>query len=1607
MQHLTTQFIADLRPKAAREPPKIRELLTSDPHFVAAPTSESEVWPFGEIVRGMLLDNPVTLTAMFCPIIACVSFYVARERESRQRELMRMMGLSDSMHNLSWILMFTFLNLLISFCMTISFILFFFQNSNFFIIWMILWWFCNALVTFGMLVAAIVTSERMGALGSVGLFVGLAFASAFQKDASETAKMFLCLLPPNAFVLTMKTATDLDFARAGNTFSSAYVKFGDFSVGVGTWMLFLDFWLYFGLYYYIDNIAFWRSVGVARKPWFLFTQSYWREVCGVASAIPGTNETVGVTMGSEFIESENEPHLRSMLENNRCVTVRNLCKHFFNASGHKFIAVNQLSLTMYQDECFCLLGHNGAGKTTTMMMITGCMPQSSGLIQVLGYSIPDSVQRIRTSMGFCPQHNVLIDELTVRDHLKLFGTLGGMTSDHIKRRGDDLLLAVALADKIDARSAALSGGMKRKLSCALAFLAEPYLVILDEPSSGMDPFARRGMWDTLKRWRVGHVLCLTTHYMDEADALGDRIAIMSDGELACSGVSTFLKNKFGLGYVISFAKCDDSSANDQKIVDVVRSVVGRSAEVMHSVGKELLVQVSFAAAEHFEDLFQRIDADRASLAIESYGTNITNLEEVFLKVAKMRHSSSLDGPVSENQASHADPSEIAEDDSSRPFLFFVQVLALVIRRIRFALRNPCSCCCQLGLPVMCVFLVFLITLLTTVNTIPRLVLDTSRWNPQVDGVRVPITVGTGQSDDAFAEELKEMWSTASGVDKIYFENNATASTDGLVQEGTFLQSVVKNSARTAASQYGAILYPEVSSWCPARLAPVCSATPGVTVVMNLTAPNAGAILYNIHASVAMARLTKTSSNPVAEVRVSNHPFQKTVSQRERAELVSGFVAATIIIVAYGFVPAGITGYIVMEKEKDIKNQLTISGCHQVAYLIGNYVFDICASLLTAVGAWITFAIFGIDAFTTSPGVGASVVLFIAYVLAAPPYAYAFAIPFQKSGVALFASWVFNMVFGLIGLITILIMRSFPSVADTRNTLLFFLDFLPSFALGFGHLSIGTLSLLPSYTDDLSPLSGPIVGGGMCPPGKKIKDKRNDCYHLVGDEFLCLLLSVIVFLGLVIIFDVIADMPFFRQVVTFRRVFPDVQRDNEDDMVLTEKARVADLDPKSQFIFVRDAHKLYGKNVHAVRGVSFAAAEGQVLGLLGVNGAGKTTTFKMLCGQVAATSGDVYIKGHDMAFNAARARRHIGYCPQFDALLDSLTTREHLFLYGRMKGLSGMVLESAVKSQIDDMDLSAYTHAYAGKLSGGNKRKLSVSMATIAEPSMVFLDEPSAGMDPVARRGMWSLIQNIADRRRKSVVVLTTHSMEEAEALCSRIAIQVDGVFRCLGSSQQIKTCYGQGLELNVRFASPTTSEVEKCCEKFGKTPVDIVDTRFMESEVRRISGQAVTDDLQSRLGSPLCAGSGVARSDMAVLAEWVLLIERMHAFDAFLLGILGPERSSPEDIASVPLEKTQNVVRYQIMAAVLQGRFKSLGALFSVFQRSKKDLLLEDFQLCQPSLEQIFNRFAKTQDSQATLQKSRIDSSASNAKESDVPAVTTGVPVSPQIVGNSNEVGGP
>ena len=237
---------------------------------------------------------------------------------------------------------------------------------------------------------------------------------------------------------------------------------------------------------------------------------------------------------------------------------------------------------------------------------------------------------------------------------------------------------------------------------------------------------------------------------------------------------------------------------------------------------------------------------------------------------------------------------------------------------------------------------------------------------------------------------------------------------------------------------------------------------------------------------------------------------------------------------------------------------------------------------------------------------------------------------------------------------------------------------------------------------------------------------------------------------------------------------------------------------------------------AVERISFGIDYGECFALLGVNGAGKSTTFGCLTGDILPTSGNISIAEMDIISQFESVRKLIGYCPQKDAIFPLMTVEEHVYFFAKIKGIPANMRTELCEKVIVDMNLTDHRDKCAGTLSGGNKRKLCVANAILGDPPIILLDEPSAGMDPEARRFMWSVVAKISQMAKKSAVILTTHSMEEAEALSTKMGIMVrGGIFRCLGSSQHIKNKFGTGYEIEVKIRKAAYVELQNLAKELG------------------------------------------------------------------------------------------------------------------------------------------------------------------------------------------------
>lgn len=201
-----------------------------------------------------------------------------------------------------------------------------------------------------------------------------------------------------------------------------------------------------------------------------------------------------------------------------------------------------------------------------------------------------------------------------------------------------------------------------------------------------------------------------------------------------------------------------------------------------------------------------------------------------------------------------------------------------------------------------------------------------------------------------------------------------------------------------------------------------------------------------------------------------------------------------------------------------------------------------------------------------------------------------------------------------------------------------------------------------------------------------------------------------------------------------------------------------------------------KDTVAVDRLTLEIYENELFGLLGINGAGKTTTIKMLCGLLPPTDGDAYIMGHSIKSEAAAIKPLIGYSTQETAIAKNLTVKENLLFYGSLYGLSKEVLRQRTDALLDRFSLSQVAEKRVARLSGGYQRKVSIALALISEPKILFLDEPTLGLDVIARRELWKIINEI---KRNTTVILTTHYLEEANALSDRVAIMANGSLRAL------------------------------------------------------------------------------------------------------------------------------------------------------------------------------------------------------------------------------------
>ena len=1334
--------------------------------------------------------------------------------------------------------------------------------------------------------------------------------------------------------------------------------------------------------------------------------------------------------------------LTSQIGENRSVSIRHLGK-VFKTTGEDRIAVDNLNLDLFEGQITCLLGHNGAGKSTTISMLTGLINSTSGDAFVRGLQMTKDMPEIRRSIGFCPQHDILFPDLTVSQHLRMYAVFKDVPSSKLESEVTKIIAEVGLTEKAHVPSRMLSGGMKRKLSVGIALIGDSKVVILDEPTSGMDPFSRRSTWNILQKNKQGRVILLTTHFMDEADILGDRIAIMAEGKLKCVGSSLFLKNQYGVGYTFTIVRENSSTERQAKDLDqVVRSFVP-TAEVLSMVGAEQSYRLPFSASKTFVSLFERLESDKRALGLSSYGISVTTLEEVFIRVGKgiedpddRHHLSSIAADTAANALeraseresllmadTHKDEKSLAEETSafysrrlgrvSEKRVFFTHTKALLKKRLIYGMRDKKSLCFQMVIPTILVLLGMVLLTIRSNADQPSIVLGQSatqfnvdkeitKRNPipfyieKLNGSPNPVGLDIMNAFAANDPTLGQAYDVTDAADQIGDQFYGCAEGPRPLQS---LSNYLLDSPdeqldlEKGASRYGAVTISNMTD----------DTSLVYNIMVNASTTHGPGIFMNL---VNSAYLQSITGVPTARISTRNHPLPKTEKETNATQIADAFTAALMIMIAFCFLPASYAIFVVKEREVKAKHQQVISGVSIYAYWFSTWVWD-ATSYLAPFG--LTLALiyaFGIEAYTKGDGALGCALLFLLFGPAVSGFTYVSSFLFSSHSTAQNIILFQNFITGLCLMITSFVLGLFDKTRIINLQLKCFYRLFPGFCLGDGLIQLT------------------LCSNGMCPvltaDGYSPTDTQGVfAWDVLGADILFLFCECFVYLFITMGIEYSLSFPWFTSWLSrFRVKDPgnglDVEADDLD--VATEQRRVAMGEAVGDIVVLAQLRKVYPSSLGpkvAVQSLSFGIPNGECFGFLGINGAGKSSTLSILSGEYPATSGDAYIAGYDIKGDQSLIRRRIGYCPQFDALLELLTVEEHLNLYARIKGVPISLLGGAVHLIMTQMDLLDFANKAAGSLSGGNKRKLSVAIAMIGGPSIVFLDEPSTGMDPVARRFMWDVIAKMSTKEGQCSVILTTHSMEEAEALCSRIGIMVNGRLRCLGSGQHLKDRHGNGYEIDIKMETPSAERLSNAfafLARAGALPVDVFVSIPPEIRARidvqskapqpmykdaaeaavivsflhsvRISSknlQSICAALGHRERSSLIApgGSGDVLYDMinaggGTLAiepflEWWLtedLFSKISEFMARTFFVCNCIERSTISSCRWSVSNAQNGGAAGGGAARAGGssngpnQSPSLPFIFRQFEENKAALGISEYSVGQTTLEQIFNQFA-------------------------------------------------
>ncbi|CAO4362439.1 unnamed protein product [Caenorhabditis nigoni] len=1021
-------------------------------------------------------------------------------------------------------------------------------------------------------------------------------------------------------------------------------------------------------------------------------------------------------------------------------------------------AVNGLSLRAVRGQVSILLGHNGCGKSTTFGMITGMHKPTEGKVVIGGIDGNKKRSEARKLIGYCPQYNPIYEKLTVMEHLRLVNALKGGSGETFKAEAMSLLEQIELTDKKDTLAKKLSGGMKRKLCVCMAMIGGSRVILLDEPTAGMDPAARIDVQKMLALVKADRTILLTTHYMDEAEKLGDWVFVMSHGKMAASGSIHFLKQKYGGGMLLTlvFKTSTDPKKSYKRALNVCKAICP-TATVKDERGQMMEISIAEREKNLLPRLFRALEAiternfnspditslgpsihnQAQNLDLVTVGVSMSSLEQVFIKIGD-----ECDMVINKNTGSDTKAERkkrftgLIKAKKQPPKQGYPRKLmtltALLQKRAYYIYRNPIQICLQIILP--------LATLWLLANTFKGLVSSpASKKMVQIESLDLSefpqstVILQMEESDKRMLDYLHKFSNL--NVMEVSYDLDINEVVKKYAMGFSKLGFVLKvNQAKISAIYYNQ--------------------------QMEESSKNE-AILINLLASAMYLRSDIATELP----HISSNVYWMLDSEGASKLIIQdvAFILPTLSLILAGVIVQSIV-YLIEERVCKFTHQQYLTGLSSFAYWGVVFLWDFLL---------FTFIMFYTLIFIWAYGVFAGhvheiVILFYCFLFYMAPVVYLTSNLINSPTKGSFLLYIFMIVTYFACAICFMTIGQLGKDKDKEGTKWGFRFASPSVGLFLGIIKVTGVTYEHS--------------GLVKKPFEEIESAW---------EFNGILIEILFLLGFALLMTAFLCCTTLKPIR--RSCFSAFHRKSQPksrvqykgielcSAVKEEEELIPNVDRKDKVIVVDGLIKDFG-SFRAVNGLSVSVGHEECFGMLGANGAGKTTTFDIITGLTMPTGGNVTIDGKDITKDI-----HIGYCPQFDAMLQQISCRQTLIVMAKLQGYPNV--NEVVEMILECVGMKEHGNKLVKNCSGGQKRKISVGIALMSRAHCIILDEPTAGIDPRARREIWDIIHEMREQDKCSIV-LTSHSMEECEALCTRIGILRKGEMIALGTSQSLKSQYG-------------------------------------------------------------------------------------------------------------------------------------------------------------------------------------------------------------------------